>query len=650
MQLLEHNQKTLEQLNYYVSKEQNCCVVNPCGSGKTSVMSAFIRQYPDYRFLIFTRQKNARSYYISKDQVFLGKNVSIVTYSQMLCDYRIGFEEGYRADFYLVDEAHYIGAEKWSIAFEHYCQQNNPILIGFTATPQRYEDQGTENTIVNEYFSGNIAGNYSTKDLQKSGVFIEPEYILSIYDFAREVEEKISRVEESDLPDDKKRYYTKRLNTALKEWENQANPKLVLSKSLPRYLYKETSNRILVYVSNMNEMDDRMNTITRIIKEIIGEKKVKAYRYTYRDRESELASFLKEDDNYVKILFSIDKIMETIHIDDLNIMLMLRPSVSNRIITQQFGRINSIGNDRCSLIVDMVDNLSNLNSVSFAQSITERTRSENKNISVCIPNISLYMSIFDEIDKVLSRFPVYHYNGFYGSLSQICCVFNRNYQEIKELCGNGIELEDAIKKTKPERGHHITDDTFYDQVSYPDFTLTEEQKKEVQKYLYIVDSVCKRRNVEDEDMRQNLCMELMYRISLVEPGKERLAGKLRNNLNSKYTNLYRAKVIREGIYTSFEEQDNRQSEQDIEQDLMKREVRTAIIKELENCTDRVKNVMYMRFGFHSGKAMALEDVGKELSVTRERVRQIEARELRILRGKKWFRSPNGYRRYLELEW
>ena len=39
----------------------------------------------------------------------------------------------------------------------------------------------------------------------------------------------------------------------------------------------------------------------------------------------------------------------------------------------------------------------------------------------------------------------------------------------------------------------------------------------------------------------------------------------------------------------------------------------------------------MRFGLDDGKARTLEEVGKEFSVTRERIRQIEAKALRKLR-------------------
>lgn len=52
---------------------------------------------------------------------------------------------------------------------------------------------------------------------------------------------------------------------------------------------------------------------------------------------------------------------------------------------------------------------------------------------------------------------------------------------------------------------------------------------------------------------------------------------------------------------------------------------------LETLTPREAKVLRLRFGLDDGKARTLEEVGKEFSVTRERIRQIEAKALRKLR-------------------
>ena len=62
----------------------------------------------------------------------------------------------------------------------------------------------------------------------------------------------------------------------------------------------------------------------------------------------------------------------------------------------------------------------------------------------------------------------------------------------------------------------------------------------------------------------------------------------------------------------------------------------ALLKEqlaevLETLTEREKKVLRLRFGLDDGRQRTLEEVGKEFNVTRERIRQIEAKALRKLR-------------------
>ena len=51
---------------------------------------------------------------------------------------------------------------------------------------------------------------------------------------------------------------------------------------------------------------------------------------------------------------------------------------------------------------------------------------------------------------------------------------------------------------------------------------------------------------------------------------------------------------------------------------------------LGTLTEREQKVLTLRFGLEDGRARTLEEVGKEFNVTRERIRQIEAKALRKL--------------------
>ena len=63
---------------------------------------------------------------------------------------------------------------------------------------------------------------------------------------------------------------------------------------------------------------------------------------------------------------------------------------------------------------------------------------------------------------------------------------------------------------------------------------------------------------------------------------------------------------------------------------------------LDTLTEREQKVLRLRFGMDDGRARTLEEVGKEFDVTRERIRQIEAKALRKLRHPSRSRKLRGY--------
>lgn len=67
-----------------------------------------------------------------------------------------------------------------------------------------------------------------------------------------------------------------------------------------------------------------------------------------------------------------------------------------------------------------------------------------------------------------------------------------------------------------------------------------------------------------------------------------------------------------------------------------------IKKLLETLTEREQRVLQLRFGLLDGRSRTLEEVGQEFNVTRERIRQIEAKALRKLRHPSRARMLKGY--------
>ena len=60
-------------------------------------------------------------------------------------------------------------------------------------------------------------------------------------------------------------------------------------------------------------------------------------------------------------------------------------------------------------------------------------------------------------------------------------------------------------------------------------------------------------------------------------------------------------------------------------------LKEQLVEVLSTLTPREEKVLKLRFGIEDGRTRTLEEVGKEFNVTRERIRQIEAKALRKLR-------------------
>jgi RNA polymerase primary sigma factor len=71
-------------------------------------------------------------------------------------------------------------------------------------------------------------------------------------------------------------------------------------------------------------------------------------------------------------------------------------------------------------------------------------------------------------------------------------------------------------------------------------------------------------------------------------------------------------------------------------------LKSQITDALDKLTDRERKIITLRFGLEDGRFRTLEEVGREFGITRERIRQIEAKALRKLRHPTYSRKLRGY--------
>lgn len=638
MELLEHNKKTVEEAEKYIDKQKDVCIVNPCGSGKTYVMMQLLQDYPDKSATIVTKQANAKEYYYSKSDVF--RKTNIVTYNKLHTDFKTGNLDAYDSYFLFLDESHYIGANKWQDAILEIKKQFNPVMVGFTATTQRYEQQGTDESIVTEYFDNNSAGNYTLTSLYNKGLFKKPDVILSLYTLENEVNKRKEEIENSDLAEKQKTKLNTELDKTVDIWRNNYAPVVLLQKHLPKYMYKEYCNRIVVYSPTYQLLLEHYDSICTMLKTIFPEKEIKAYKYAIKNSssEKEYTQFLQEDHTYIKVLFSIDKIMETIHIDDLNVLIMMRPSISNRIITQQYGRVNRIGADNTAVIFDFVSNSLNIGKYNQNAYSSKNPKQKNNTSTLSLSNINLsYINktnnLFESIDNILNSTIKYTYKGYTGGLSFICHIFSCDTKKVKDCLNKGYTLEQsmALGKTKNAK-HTISEDT----------TDTEPCPKKIMNEITMLltkyfDILLQGKDAYDEDIKQELYLWAFSNYKKFTFNGIVNKCRFQSTIRRQYSNICKNNILDRDL------DENNLSITEIESCSI--DMTTVIENKvflqqfqqelcnilLSRLTKKEVIVIVKRFGLQDGCAKTLEQVATELGVTRERIRQIETKVIRKLR-------------------
>jgi RNA polymerase primary sigma factor len=95
----------------------------------------------------------------------------------------------------------------------------------------------------------------------------------------------------------------------------------------------------------------------------------------------------------------------------------------------------------------------------------------------------------------------------------------------------------------------------------------------------------------------------------------------------------------ESVLADFiEDEETIRPEESANNQLLKEQVKGI----LSALTEREQKILKLRFGLEDGKQHTLEEVGQEFSVTRERIRQIEAKALAKLRKHKDARKLHDY--------
>lgn len=142
-----------------------------------------------------------------------------------------------------------------------------------------------------------------------------------------------------------------------------------------------------------------------------------------------------------------------------------------------------------------------------------------------------------------------------------------------------------------------------------------------------------------QDLNREPTIEELANELEMEPAKVEYVIKIKQDIHSLDAGIGRDGEEEDSVLGDFIEDEDMASPVDSAADqLLKEQVQEV----LGSLSDREQKILRMRFGLDDGKSHTLEEVGQEFSVTRERIRQIEAKALAKLRKHKDVKKLHEY--------
>lgn len=240
---------------------------------------------------------------------------------------------------YYLDEFHRCGAREWGKSIKKLLVHiQMPDVWGLSATNIRYLDN--QRNMAGEIFNGKIASEMTLGEAIVREILPEPKYVIAMYSYRKELDQLKKRIQ--TLSNQGLVAENQKLLEQLRRALEQADG---LEQVFQKHMEKK-DGKYIVFCSDKEHMDEMKEQVPVWFGQVDSRPHIYTAFYNDTATDKEFAAFKKDGSGHLKLLFCIDMLNEGVHVDDVDGVILLRPTVSPIIYLQQIGRALSAGSKK----------------------------------------------------------------------------------------------------------------------------------------------------------------------------------------------------------------------------------------------------------------------------------------------------------------
>ena len=436
IRLKPHNVETYKKVTDKLKESNKVAVIHPTGTGKMYIALKLLEENKGKK-AIYVAPSNPILHDVKKNIFAEGMtmsdfpNLKRITYQKLarLTDEEI---QELDADIIILDEFHHCGAPEWGKGVERLLQRNEGAsVLGLSATPLRYTDGLRD--MADELFENNVASEMTLEEAIESGILPEASYVSALYGYDKELEGMQTNIDK--IKDENKRQEAQELLNSLRNKLDEN------TKNLPELFSEHMQNKngkYIVFCRNIEDMNEKMEQAQKMFGGVNSNITIRGISSKIKEADKILTEFEKDnEEGTLKLLYAVDMLNEGYHIKDLDGVIMMRPTFSPTIYTQQLGRALTVGGDESPVVLDLVNNFDSCKIIEdFAEKMreykgneeTERAKNYRKSRFSIFDTTKEFREIAEKITELSKRSKV--------TLEQKIEIFEEFMKTGEELVGN----------------------------------------------------------------------------------------------------------------------------------------------------------------------------------------------------------------------